>query len=191
METNEVYHWLIQSQRRREMLKGFNQPLTAKQLARRLGITIDSCSFLFWQLTVYAVVCCLNAKAKTNRLHWLTATGVACQRRLRAAERLPPLDRFFPSVDWNLYGSICFSHRSAVIKALMEPLQPADIKRKAKLQNVNLRMSANNVRDVIRLLLDYGIVRPVWTRKRAHPRYELKEQAKVFRELLLSAERMP
>ena len=191
METDKVYHWLIQSHRRKEMLKGFNQPLTAKQLARRLGITIASCSFLFWQLTVYDVVCCLNARARTNRLHWLTKTGVACQKRLRAAERLPPLDHFFPNVDWNLYGSICFSHRSAVIKALMDPLQPADIKRKAKLQNANLRMSANNVRDVIRLLLDYGIVRPVWARKNAHPRYELTEQAMVFRELLLSAERTP
>ena len=52
---------------------------------------------------------------------------------------------------------VCFSHRAAVIQALDRAMQPAAIKRKAKSQNPDLKMSANNVRDVIKLFLQRGI----------------------------------
>ena len=76
----------------------------------------------------------------------------------------------------------------AIIKAMKEPLQPATIKRRARSLDPNLRMSANNVRDVIRLLLDRGIVRRVEIKKKRHPRYELTELGRVIQELLLRAE---
>lgn len=93
-----------------------------------------------------------------------------------------------PEIDWELYGSCCFSHRGAVIKTLATPMQPAEIKRRALLQNSMLRMSANNVRDVIRFFKEKGIVNPVKMRKKAYPRYELTEQGKDFRRLMMLAE---
>ncbi len=191
MGLNDVYCWLAQSGRRKEVLANLNQPLTAKQLSQRLGITTDSCSFLFWQLSVYELLYCLNPEARTNRLHWVTAVGNTCQRKLREALHLPQLLHRFPNIKWKLYGQVCFSHRSAVIRALAKPMRPAAIKRNAKSQDPNLRMSANNVRDVIRILLDYGVVRPVWTEKKAHPDYDLVGEGSQFRELLLRAELLP
>ena len=49
-------------------------------------------------------------------------------------------------------------------------------------------MSANNVRDVIRLFVASGIVRSVPGKRRAHPRYELTMLGDVLRTLLLRAE---
>ena len=191
MQPNKVFLWLVQSERRKEILKAFNQPLTAKQLSRRTGIGIDSCSFLLWQFGLYDLVYCLNPEARSNRLHWITNLGNTCQRKLRQSHGLSSLIHHFPNVNWELYGSVCYIHRSSVIKALVEPMQPAEINRRARSQNPDIRMSANNVRDVIRIFLDDGIVRPVWFQKKAHPNYELTEEATTFRELLLGADVMP
>ncbi len=93
-----------------------------------------------------------------------------------------------PNLDWTLYGSVCFTHRSAIIKVLTEPMQPSTIKRKARSRDATLHMSANNVRNVIRLFLAQGIVHPVHVRKKAHLRYELTEIGKRFQELLWRVE---
>ena len=100
---------------------------------------------------------------------------------------LPSIEHFYPDIDWTLYASICYSQRSAVIKALEEPLQPVVNKRRAKFQNPNLRMSANNVRDIIRFFLSKGLVQQVWIRAQAHPRYQLTGLGRVFRDLLQRA----
>ena len=191
MEFDETFQWLIRSERRKEVVANFDQPLTARQLSCRMGLSIDSCSYLFWELSVYGLVWCLNPEAGSNRLHWLTAPGKVCQTKLRKALQLPALEHHFPKVDWYLYGQVCFRHRSAAIKALAFPMRPVAIKRKAKEQNPKLRMSANNVRDVIRILLDFALVKPVWKAKQPHPSYELIEQGPVFRELLLKANLLP
>ncbi len=64
-------------------------------------------------------------------------------------------------------------------------MQAAAIKRVARLQNSDLRMSANNARDVLWYLLAKGIVRRIIIKRRSHPRYELTELGKAFQELLL------
>ena len=64
-------------------------------------------------------------------------------------------------------------------------MQSAAIKRKALFHNSELRMSANNVRDLMKHLLEKKIVRRIKMKKKAHPRYELTDLGKVFRELLL------
>ena len=76
-------------------------------------------------------------------------------------DRLRPIAHDCPNLDWQLYGDVCYSHRAAVVRVLTEPMQPAQIKRKALFKDSRIRMSANNVRDVIRLLLAKGIVEPV------------------------------
>ncbi len=64
-------------------------------------------------------------------------------------------------------------------------MQAAAIKRKARLRDSNLRMSANNVRDVLKYLLGAQITRRVVVRKKKHPRYELTDLGKEFQRLLL------
>jgi hypothetical protein len=93
-----------------------------------------------------------------------------------------------PVVDWHLYGWLCYRHRAAILKTIVEPMQPATIKRKARSHDPTLRMSANNVRDVMRLFLWKSIVRQVWIRKKRHPRYELTEVGKILRQLLIQVE---
>ncbi len=185
MEFDQAYYWLIQSERRKSILVGFNQPLTATHIARRTGITLDSCLHLLWGLTVYGVIYCLNKGTRYNRLHWLTELGKACQRKLREALALGPLAHRFPNIPWDLFGSVCYRHRSSVIKAIHGPMQAAAIKRKALFQNPQLRMSANNVRDVIQYLLKKGIVARIQIKRRAHPRYKLTDRGEVFRGLLV------
>ena len=51
-----------------------------------------------------------------------------------------------------------------------------------------MKISANNIRDVVKLLLEKGIVQKVQVRKKAHPRYELTDSGNQFRELLMQSE---
>jgi len=162
--------------------------MTAKQLSKHIELSPNACSYVLWELSLYGLLTCLNPGAPRSRLYWVTELGARCQRRLRRDCRLPELLHDFPIVDWNLYGWVCFSHRSAIIKALTEPLQPATIKRRAVQQDSQINMSANNVRDVIRLFLAKGIVVPVRLRGKAHPRYELTEMGKNFQRLLRRSE---
>lgn len=183
---SEAYHWLLQGDRRKRVLTQLTQPLTATQLSHRTGLSIDACGHVLWELSVYELVRCLNEPARSSRIYWLTDIGTACQVKLRKLMGLPRVALDFPIVDWHLYGWVCFRHRAAVIKALQGAMQPAAIKRRARVQNPGLRMSANNTRDVVRLLLFKGIVEPVYIRKKAHPRYQLTEVGKKLQTLLVT-----
>ena len=187
MRINKIYGWLIQSERRKQVLLRFQQPLTAKQLSHREHLTLDMCSYHLCQLATHKLVMCLNQRARRSRVYWLTRTGQACQHRLRAERQMPRLQYGFPDVDWNLYGWVCHRHRAAIITSLVGALQPAAIKRRAKLQDSDLRMSANNTRDIIRLFLASGIVRTVRIRRKAYPRYELTNTGRDIQKLLHNA----
>ena len=101
---------------------------------------------------------------------------------------MPQLGDDFPRVKWSMYGWVCFSHRSAIIKALDRPLQPAAIKGRARFQNPKIKMSANNVRDVIRLFVKRQIVTPIIIGRKTHPRYQLTELGRKLQVLLLGAQ---
>lgn len=164
------------------------QPMTAKQIVKWSDNTLDGCSHLLHILTKKGLVYCLNPRSRNSRLYWITNLGKSCRRQIQQAQSIAIGKYDFPSVNWEIYGWVCYSHRATIIKTLTEPMQPAQIKRKARLQNPHLRMSANNTRDVIRLFLKKGIVRPVKIRKKAHLRYELSDQGKKMQELLVKAE---
>ena|SRR3989442_4585148 len=188
MQRSEAYHWLKKGERRKTTLMTLNQPLTAKHVSRRTGLSLEACSSVLWELRNHGLVNCLNPSSRRSRLYWITDYGEKCQDRLCTEEGRPMIQRYFPDIDWNLYGTVCFSHRSMVIKALVEPMQPATTKRKARALNSKLRMSANNVRDVIRLFRRNGIVQQVRFRRKFHSLYELTEIGKIFRVLLVRAE---
>ena len=189
MAFNRTYTWVVQGQRRKEVLASFDQPLTAAQIARRHQIALDPCLHVLWMLRRHDITTCLNPETRHNRLHWLTPRGKECQQRLRRSLSLPSVAHRFPETSWDLYSSVCYKHRTAVIRAMREPMQQAAaIKRRALFQNPNIRMSANNVRDVLRYLLKHQIVEKARVKRKRHPRYDLTDLGQVFRDLVEGAE---
>jgi len=186
--TSNVYEWIKKQESRGETLMAMNQPLTAKQIARKTGIPMDTCSYTIAKLTARGLLTCLNPKAMNSRLYWITELGRQCRKQLYQDKNLPYKEYDLPSVNWPLYGWLCYSHRAAVIRFLTEPMQPSAIKRTLRIYKPNVKISANNIRDVVRLLLEKGIVQKVFVRKKAHPRYELTEVGHKLRQLLIQSE---
>ncbi len=191
MQPSEAYRYISQSERRQRILHAITQPLTARQLAKRTGLSQDGCSEVLAQLRATKLIVCVNEKARQSRLYIPTKLGLQLQNRLRKSRDLSTNEFFMPECDWETYGRLCHRHRSAVVLAMTEPLQPSIIKRRARLRNSDLRMSANNVRDVMRLLVAWGVAKPVQVKRKAHLRYELTEQGRVFQRLLQQAEVRP
>ena len=185
----EVYDWLTQGKRRKKILAHLKQPMTAKQLAQRTGMREDCCSYVLKELSAYRLVYCLNPQARRSRLYWLTGKYKQYQKKILKTYRLPIYTYDFPVVDWKLYGWTCYSHRAAIIKAITEPMQPASIRRKIKQQASGMRISANNVADILRLFLRKAIVKPVSIRRKAFCRYELTELGNKLQTLLCQAEK--
>lgn len=188
MEITECMEWIDRSDRRVRAVEQFTQPLTATQLAGRISMTQSQCSHTLSELELCGLIVCLNPIARASRLYALTALGRACFRILADRHDRPSTSVANSHADWDLYGWVCYRHRAVVIKTLTEPLQPAEIKRRARRTNESLRMSAGNVRDVIRLFLRRGIVRAVREKRRAHARYALTDVGHSLRSLLVSAE---
>lgn len=193
MQFCEAYRWISDEERRTLVVTCMTQPLTATQLSHRTKLTLRACTHLLSELTTHGVVSCLNPSAVRSRVHWLTKHGKVCQQQLRKDHVLAPIAYDFPNVDWRLYGWICSSHRAAVLKALRRhhPLQPLEIRRRARSQDLKLRMNTSNVRDVIQLFLAKGIVRAVRIRGKHHPRFELTEIGETLGGLMLRAEVAP
>lgn len=190
MNKTDVYKWLKNSHRRMLLIKKIKQPMTVSQLANHAKLQREACTFLLWQLSVYCLVKCLNKEARACRLYWLTDSGKDCQRRLLREERLPAYVYDFPRMDWKLYGWACYRHRSTILKTMVMPMQPAEIKRRALAQNPQLRMNVNNVIDVLQEFLSNGIVRAIPLTKQKRRIYELTDVGRAFQNLLNRAEVM-
>lgn len=191
MDLHNAVQWLAQGERRLQILLHFDQPLTTKQIAQKHRITFDSSSSAVSALTVYLLVRCLNSRARRSRLFWMTWLGQLCQRHIRTLKGTKSLEYDFPIVDWELYGWVCFSHRTAILKAMRGQMQPVEIRRRAVQSNSSLRMSANNCRDIIKQFVGKGIVRPVAIHKKAHLRYETTDVGELLQQLLFRAHESP
>lgn len=188
MTIEEVRERIQANPHRLQILLTIRQPTTIRQFSRQHGWSLDHTGHVIWCLFQSRVIECLNPRAQRHRLYWLTKLGSRCQRRLRRAAGLRAKVDLIPTVNWDLYGRVCYRHRSTVVRELSEPLQPATIKRRARRRNESIRMSANNVRDVMRFLLSQGIVRKVSIPRQHHPSYALTSVGQTFRSLLLNAE---
>lgn len=160
------------------------QPMTVAQLARNVAMTLNGSCECLRQLRDPGYVKCLNPDAMIGRVYWLTSQGMDIQELIYRERNIPMPERFFPLVDWNLYGRVCSTHRSIVIQALSQPMQPATIKRKAYASDRSIRMSANNTRDVVRFLLKCLVVERVHRKRSAHPLYQLTALGLQYRTLL-------
>jgi hypothetical protein len=133
-------------------------------------MSLNASMRLLARLRQRGVVRCLNPHARRSRVY------------ARTDARLPE------GVDWALYGWVCYSQRRAVLEALDVPRYPAAIKRRARYLHPGIRLSANNVRDIIRLFRARDIVTPVDVAGRAHPHYTLTAQGEVLQRLILESE---
>lgn len=184
MQHSETYEWVIQDENRKRMLISIQQPMTAKQLSRQTAISKEMCSYLLGKFAALQLCVCLNPIAGNSRLYWMTDIGKEIQGKLQKEMNLPQKDIGFDSVNWNLYGWVCFSHRSIVLRALIEPMQPSEIRHRIRYRFPFAKITANNVRDIIRLFEKKAIVRKVFVKKKVHPRYELTEAGLQFQKLL-------
>ncbi len=187
--TSNVYEWISKEESRNKILITLKQPLTGKQMAKRTGIPMDTCSYVVAKFVAKGLLTCLNPEAQNSRLYWLTDLGLRYQKKLCQNQNLPLTQgtHDLPEIDWSLYGWTCYNHRAAVIRNLTEPMQPSEIKRTLRIHKPNVKISANNIRDVVKLLLEKQIVQKVHARKKAHPQYELTEPGKQFRQLLMQS----
>jgi len=132
-------------------------------------MSLDASMRLLARLRQRGLVQCLNPNARRSRVY------------ARTDAHLPE------GVDWRLYGWVSYSQRRAVLEALDSPLYPAAIKRRARYLHPGIRLSANNVRDIIRLFHARGLVTPV-DAGRAHPLYALTVQGEALQRLMLEGE---
>ena len=172
MATSKRPTQLDRPQRLAEALRHLRHPVTIRQLARKMGINPSAAASLVRSLRRRGRLCCLNPGARHGRVY-----------QLAESKRSPQAD-----LDWDLYGWLCFSQRRAVLIALDHPLQPSEIKRRARYLDPNVRMSANNVRDVIKHFHERGLVTKVFDRRRPHCRYQLTEQGEALQRMMLMAE---
>lgn len=177
--------WIKSEERRKKILLLMRLPLTAKQISSKLRIEASCCSRTLKDFEAKGLAVCLNPTARNSRLYHLTELGRQSQDLLRKELNLPDKDIPLPNVDWDLYGWICFSHRSSIIKNITEPMQPSNMKRQIRRRNPEVKISANNIRDIIRLFEKKEVVKKVYIRKKAHPRYELTEVGKQLQDVLI------
>src|SRR6185295_12826393 len=130
MGIGNMFAWLQRSECRTQIVVKLMQPMTAKQLSSLTGIRIGVCSIHLRKLGSKGVTCCLNDNARRSRLYFLTERGIRHQRRLRKQIGLPTLAHDSCNVNWGTYGWLCYGHRTAIIKAMNEPMQPAMIRRR-------------------------------------------------------------
>jgi len=166
----------------------FAQPLTPKQISKKTGIPIYTCSYIIDKYVQQGILTCLNSKAQSSRLYWLTDTGILKRKQLCCKLDIAYVEPDLPDINWQLYGWVCFSHRSTVIKILTSAMRPSEVKRLLILQKTNIRISAGNIRDVLLMLLSKGIVRPVKVKNRNYLRYELTDLGIKLRQLLVKAD---
>jgi len=188
MKTTHVYPWIMQETIRKDFLITVTQPMTAGQISRRTGIPKDTCSHIIAQCSAQSLLICLNPQQRNSRLYGLTSHGRKIRKQLCESTNLPFKEYEQPDINWSLFGSVCFNHRSAVIRTMSGPIQPSEIKRVLRMHQSSIKISANNIRDIIKQLLSKNIVRSVKVNKKAHLRYELTELGIQLQRLLRQAQ---
>lgn len=190
MTDTTVYPWIMQEDSRRDFLAAFSQPMTARQLAKKTGIPKDTCSHFIRRFRTHGLVTCLNPEQRNSRLYSLTTHGRSTRKHTSSDSKLPFKEYDQPDINWQLYGSVCFNHRSAVIRAMSGPMQPSQIKRVLRIHQSSVKISANNIRDIVKFFVKNNIVRPVVVRRKGHLRYELTEMGLQMRRLFQQAQQV-
>jgi predicted transcriptional regulator len=188
MTYTHVYPWIKKEKHRIELLIAVMQPMTARQISRKTGIPKDTCSHIVAQCSTRGLLTCLNPQQRNSRLYALTASGRTIRKHLCQDTNLPYKEYDLPDIDWSLYGSMCFRHRSAVVRTLSGPMQSSEIKRVLRIHQSSIKINANNIRDIIKLLLSWDVVKSVKVGRKVHLYYELTELGIQLQRLLRQAQ---
>lgn len=115
------------------------QPMTPSQLTRRIGMPLRTCSRIVNEMSLYGLTRCLTPGARRNRVYCLTESNP-------------------PHIPWEIYTACCFRHRAAVILSLNEPRRITNVKSVIHQSNPAIRISTNNISDIMRDLRALGVV---------------------------------
>lgn len=178
--------WLKADALRGKLLAAFKQPLTTRQISKKIGLPLSLCGNRIALLADLGLLICLNPTAQNSRVYGLSPMGQKIRQRYCRQNALSPYHQ--PNIDWTLYGWLCYRHRAAVLNAVTAPLQPSQIKRLLRLNKPHIRISANNIRDIIKQFQAKGLVEPVRRPGKAHPHYQLTETGTKLRQVLIYAE---
>lgn len=180
--------WLSRGSRRSEALKAFSRPMTAFQLSRRSNLTASAAKAALGQLRRAGLATCLNERARSNRIYWLTSTGQRMRAELFKDDE--PSINFLESsrIDWTLVGWAGFSRRAEILKVLDGPLAPPEVRRRALARSERVRMTTDKVRAVLKELASKGLVRQVRERRLKRPYYKLTPAGLTMRSLLIQME---
>ena len=182
--SNKVYEWINNEEVRRKIVTTIQFPLTSKQISKRTGIPMDTCCYIISKLQNKGLVTCLNPDANKSRIYSLTNAGNHFRKNLCIDWGIDYLEYDLPNIDWKLLGWVSFEHRAAILKILTYPMQPSEIKRQLLKKYSRIAISANNVRDIIKLFEKKGIVEKVYLKKKVHPQYILTDIGKKLQGLL-------
>lgn len=184
-----TFDLMTRSKLRRRILCSITQPMTAAQLARFSSTSLDFSAKCLRYLKTSRCFRCLNPESNVSRLYWLTSLGKRVQEILYQEMKLPPPSRFCPTIDWKVYGKVCFSHRSMVVQVLTQPMTAVAIRRKAYRTFGSIRLSTNNARDVLRFLVRLHIAELVEEEHFKKLHYRLTRIGLQFQKLLLRVRR--
>lgn len=189
MKQQEAIAWLRKEGLREKIFCSIRQPLTATQLAKRLNIEKRVVSHHFRILSKYQLLTCLNPESSKGRLYWFSELGTRCHKKVMQSKARSRVSYELPEIDWILYASTCFEHRSPIIKAMEVPVSVSDIRRILVRRYSRIRISVNNIHDILQVFEAKGLVKRVLIRKRKRARYVLTETGEKFRELHVEAEK--
>lgn len=178
--------WLKADAWRAKLLAAFKQPLTTRQISTKIGLPLSLCSNRIAFLADLGLLICLNPTAQNSRVYGLSQTGRIARQRYCKGKTLAPYHQ--PDIDWTLYGWLCYRHRAAVLSMLSTALQPSRIKRLLRLKKAHIRISANNIRDILKQFQARGLVKAVPVPHHAYPHYQLTETGTKLRQVLIHAE---
>lgn len=182
----EIYLWIQQRQERLNVLKRFFQPVTISQLKSLTGYTLDQCRYVFFELATRGIINCLTPLTRKNHIFWLTSIGLYSLNEIRSAIGKPAIDSKLPEMDWALYSWACYTQRSMVIACLEDLSSPKKIRLKVNEQYPRNKLSISNTRDVLRALIDKGLVRKNHDENGDHPKYSLTQAGRKIQALLLN-----
>ncbi|PCJ50715.1 MAG: hypothetical protein COA73_18485 [Candidatus Hydrogenedentota bacterium] len=179
---HDKHEWIKQHEQRTTIIQALHQPMTASQLADVSGIAEAICAHVLRAMQKQDIVTCLNPTARRSRVFGLTTEGRTIRKGML---ELHSQDYIAPVIDWDLYGFLCYAHRTAVILALDGAMRPADIKRRILFTQEGVCISCNNIRDLLKELLNYGVVEREIVGKSPFYSYRLTPEGEVYQRMLL------
>lgn len=184
MARTSVFAWCVSHEERTKLILALSQPMTTGQLAARSGVADRRTSHLIRHMSRHGVVRCLTPSSRGNKVWWLTTAGeriqAACVRQQGTKRRKVQVLQ----VSWEVYSKVCFRHRMAVMRAVRGRMRVSQIKKQACERDRSLRISDNNVRDVLRVLATMGLVSRTRVKKKVL--FELTAVGKEMQQLLAS-----